>query len=153
MKSLELKVPPPAVALGFALLMWAIASFTPALQVAMAPRVVLAIVLALAGVAFSLAGIVPFHLAGTTVNPLKPDTASSLVTSGVYRITRNPMYLGLVFVLVALAVLLASAWALLGVIGFMLFIGQFQIAPEERALSARFGSAYAAYRSSVRRWL
>jgi protein-S-isoprenylcysteine O-methyltransferase Ste14 len=153
MKSLELKVPPPAVAALAALAMWGIASVAPTLQQDTTLRVAVATAIALTGGAFSVAGVLSFRRARTTVNPMKPEGATSLVNSGVYRITRNPMYVGLSFILVAWAVFLASAWALLGPIAFVLFIGRFQIAPEERTLSALFGREYAAYTSAVRRWL
>ena len=89
----------------------------------------------------------------TTVNPLRPEKASSLVTSGIFRLTRNPMYLGL-----ALIVAAAAAWYgnLLGgfvVPMFVLYINRFQIVPEERALAAKFGTAFDAYRSRTRRWI
>ena len=116
-------------------------------------RVAAAVIIALAGGGFSLAGIISFRRAQTTVNPMKPETTSSLVCSGIYRITRNPMYVGLLVVLVAWSVFLSSAWALLGALVFVLYINRFQIAPEERALSSKFGKEYAAYKQSARRWL
>jgi protein-S-isoprenylcysteine O-methyltransferase Ste14 len=109
--------------------------------------------IALVGAAFTIAGIVSFRRAKTTVSPLKPESASSLVSSGVYTITRNPMYVGLLSLLVAWTVFLSSPLALVGPLAFFLYIGRFQIAPEERALSNLFGSEYANYRARVRRWL
>ena len=153
MKSIELKVPPPAVAALAALAMWGISSVAPLLQVPTLIRVAVAIAIALVGGVVSAAGFVSFRRARTTVNPMKPEAASSLVSSGIYRVTRNPMYVGLSFILIAWAVFLASAWALLGPVAFVLFIDRFQITPEEQALSALFGSEYAAYKSRVRRWL
>jgi len=153
MQALELKIPPPAVAVLMAGAMWGIALVAPLLEVPTFIRVVTAATIALAGVGFSLAGIISFRRARTTVNPMKPETTTSLVCSGIYGVTRNPMYVGLLFVLVAWAVFRSSAWALLGALAFVLYINQFQIAPEERALSAMFGTGYAAYKSRVRRWL
>lgn len=153
MKSLELKIPPPAIALLVAAGMWALSRFPPSLQLPTSIRVWLAAAVLLAGVGFSVAGVLSFRRAHTTLNPTKPQSTSSLVTSGIYRVTRNPMYLGLLLVLVALAVFLFSIWALLGPAAFFLYIGRFQIAPEERALTALFGADYTAYRSRVRRWL
>jgi protein-S-isoprenylcysteine O-methyltransferase Ste14 len=109
--------------------------------------------IALAGIAFSAAGVLAFRRARTTVNPTRPEEATQLVRSGVYRITRNPMYVGLACLLVAWAVFLSSPWALLGPLAFVLYIGRFQIAPEERALAKLFGSDYSAYQAEVRRWL
>ena len=153
MQSLELKIPPPVVALLVAGAMWGIASIAPLLQVQAVIRFAAAATVALAGGVFSLAGAISIRRAGTTVNSMKPGATSSLVCSGIYRVTRNPMYVGLLFVLVAWAIFLSAAWALLGPLALVLYLNRFQIAPEERALSAMFGADYTAYRSRVRRWL
>jgi protein-S-isoprenylcysteine O-methyltransferase Ste14 len=115
--------------------------------------VLAAVALVLLGGGISLAGVISFRRAKTTVNPMKPGTTSSLVTTGIYRITRNPMYVGVLFVLVAWAVFLSSVWAFVGPLVFVLYINRFQIAPEERVLSAMFGTAYSNYLAKVRRWL
>ena len=133
--------------------MWAISLVAPALEVPAFIRVAAAVTIALAGGGFSLAGIISFRRARTTVNPMKPETTSSLVCSGIYGVTRNPMYVGLLFILIAWALFLSSAWALLGPLAFVLYMNRFQIAPEERVLSAMFATGYSAYKSSVRRWL
>jgi protein-S-isoprenylcysteine O-methyltransferase Ste14 len=153
MQALELKIPPPAVAVLIAGAMWGISLVAPLLEVPTFIRVAAALTIALAGGGFSLAGIISFRRARTTVNPMKPETTSSFVCSGIYRVTRNPMYVGLLFVLVAWAIFLSSAWTLLGSLAFLLYINRFQIAPEERVLSAMFGTDYSAYKSRVRRWL
>ena len=153
MNSLELKVPPPLVAATLAAAMWGVSLFTPHIQLPSVARVLAAAAIALIGAAFTIAGIVSFRQAKTTVNPLKPDSASSLVSSGVYTITRNPMYVGLLFVLLGWAIFLSSPLALVGPLAFFLYIDRFQIAPEERALSNLFGSEYTNYRARVRRWL
>ena len=153
MQALELKIPPPAVAVLIAGAMWGISLVAPVLEVPAFIRVAAAVTIALAGGGFSLAGVISFRRARTTVNPMKPETTSSLVCSGIYRITRHPMYVGLLFVLVAWAVFLSSAWALLGPLAFVLYINRFQIAAEERVLSGMFGNDYSAYKSRVRRWL
>src|SRR6185436_7327142 len=103
MKSLELKVPPPLVAAIFAAAMWGIAHVTPHFEIARGYRFFWAGAVAAVGGIFALGGLIAFRRARTTVNPMKPESASSLVASGVYRITRNPMYVGLLFVLIALA--------------------------------------------------
>lgn len=116
-------------------------------------RVVAALAIASVGVIIGMAGAIRFRHAKTTVNPMKPQMTSSLVTGGIYRYTRNPMYLGLLFVVVAWAVFLSSPWSLSGAVAFVLYIGRFQIIPEERVLSGLFGAAYTAYQLRVRRWL
>lgn len=154
MPSLELKIPPPLVAVVVAGAMYAAATLhAPAWALPLSVRVVVALGLAGVGVAFDLAGMLSFRKAKTTINPLTPQRSSAVVTHGVYRFTRNPMYVGLVLILLGLAVYLASPWALLGPLAFGAFITRFQIQPEERALTARFGTAYTDYCARVRRWL
>ncbi len=133
--------------------MWGIAQAHTAAGPPSSLRTVIAIVVALTGIGFDIAGILAFRRARTTINPLKPEATASVVMSGVYRITRNPMYVGLALLLLAWAVWLGSAWALLGPLAFVLYISRFQIAPEERILSRKFGSDFASYCMKVRRWL
>lgn len=153
MASLEVKFPPPAVAVAIAVAMWSTSRLAPLLPLPGAVRLGTAAAILLVGIGFSAAGVLAFRRAQTTLDPTKPERASSLVNSGVYRITRDPMYVGLACVLVAWAVFLSSAWALLGLVPFVLYIGRFQIAPEERALAKLFGSEYTDYQAKVRRWL
>lgn len=153
MRYLELKIPPPLVALACGVLMWFLARATPHLTWPLAARAVVALAFAVLGVCISASGVVTFHRAGTTSNPMRPGNATTLVTGGIYRHTRNPMYLGLSIVLLGWGVYLANALALLIVPGFVLYITRFQIVPEERVLSALFGAQYQAYQARVRRWL
>ena len=150
---LELKIPPPVVTALCALAMWGVSLHTPLVAAGEPARLCAALLIALAGFGFLVAGVVSFRLAKTTVNPLKPETATALVRSGVYRITRNPMYVGFALLLVAWAVYLASLWTLLGPLVQMAYITRFQILPEERALTLLFGAEFTAYRETVRRWL
>lgn len=149
MDSLEHRVPPPAVAIILAVLMWLLARPLPAFD----GRLWLALPVLLAGLAVCLAGVASFRRARTTVNPLKPESASSLVVAGIYRYTRNPMYLGFAIVLLAWNIALASPLALLGVVAFVLYMNRFQIGPEERALRQLFGAQFDAYCAQVRRWV
>ena len=153
MPSLELKVPPPLVMLDVALLMWLASLAVPGLAWDMAARTVCAVVLGALGMGIAVAGVVSFIKARTTVNPLKPGAASSLVTTGLYRLSRNPMYLGDVVILIGWAVFLSNAVSFLLVSVFVLYINRFQIGPEEKALAGLFGAGYAVYQSRVRRWL
>lgn len=151
---LELKIPPPVVTLIVGALMWFVANSSGAsIGVSRSVRVAIVIALVAIGVAVGLAGIAGFRRAATTLNPTRPSTASALVTDGVFRVTRNPMYLGLLSCLLAWAVYLSSWQALLCVPLFVLYLDCFQIRPEERALSARFGTDYDTYKAAVRRWL
>jgi protein-S-isoprenylcysteine O-methyltransferase Ste14 len=150
---LEHKLPPPLVALCVAFLMWGVARFSGPIAIAFSLRLVAALALACTGLAIAIAGIVQFRRARTTTNPFHPDAASSLVHDGVFRFTRNPMYLGMLLTLLGWAAFLANPMALLLTPVFVLYMNRFQIGPEEQALSARFGVAFDAYTASVRRWL
>lgn len=152
MRFLEVKVPPPIVAVAVGIVMWRIALVTPSAAPVRA-RLWIAAAIAAIGVAIAVSGAVAFRRARTTTNPAKPGTASSLVSSGPYRFTRNPMYVGLTLILLGWASYLWSTWALVGPLVFAVYIRWFQIAPEERALSALFGAEYSEYQAKVRRWL
>ena len=152
MPSLESRVPPPAVVLIMAALMWLSSRATPLLDFDVPAHRWLAVVLISVGFATGMSGVMTFVKAKTTVDPLTPR-ASSMVTWGVYALSRNPMYLGGLIMLLGWALFLSNALAILLLPAYVLFINRFQIAPEERALTALFGEPYAAYRVSVRRWL
>jgi protein-S-isoprenylcysteine O-methyltransferase Ste14 len=153
MRFLESKVPPPAVALVTAVLMWLASRSSPSLAFLFPAGNLLAVALAAIGVLVAISGVVTFRRARTTLNPTKPDAASSLVSSGIYKITRNPMYLGLLLVLIAWGVFLSNWIALLFLPIFMAYINRFQIVPEEQALTSLFAREFVAYQSRVRRWL
>jgi protein-S-isoprenylcysteine O-methyltransferase Ste14 len=150
---LELRVPPLAVLLIAGVVMGMIALWTPSLAWSQPVRVGIGEAFAAIGILIAVSGLVAFRRARTTASPLRPDKASSLVASGIYRYTRNPMYLGMLLVLVGWAVYLARPWALLVLPAFVMYMNRFQIGPEERVLEGIFGAEFDAYRRSVRRWL
>lgn len=153
MRVLELKVPPPIVALLTGVAMWLVSDLGPAVELPRGLRIAVVATISGCGGVVALAGFIAFGRARTTINPLRPANTSSLVTSGIYRFTRNPMYLGLLLVLVAWAVRLSSLWVFAGPVCFVLYIRRFQIAPEEEVLAAKFGQVYSDYTARVRRWL
>jgi protein-S-isoprenylcysteine O-methyltransferase Ste14 len=153
MRALENKIPPPIV---FALIggaMWIIAGYGPALPVAPALSLSAAIVCAITGLTVVLLGVLAFRKARTTVNPVQIENATALVSDGIYRYTRNPMYLGLTTLLTGWAIYLGTIWVFLGPVLLALFIVRFQVIPEERVMKAKFGQAYADYCLRVRRWI
>jgi len=153
MSVLELKVPPPIVALVLALLMWLTPAVAGLVHLSYPARVLCAVVLACVGQGIGIAGMLAFRRAKTTANPIKASLASSLVIRGVYRYTRNPMYVGFLLTLLAWAVLLANPFAAPWVVVYVLYITRFQIIPEERVLTSLFGAEYEAYKGRVRRWV
>jgi protein-S-isoprenylcysteine O-methyltransferase Ste14 len=153
MNALELKIPPPLVALFLATLMLLMPALAGSLPIPLSLRRGVALALLCLGLSIAVSGIVAFRRARTTLNPIKASSASALVSSGVYRFTRNPMYLGLLLALFAWAMLVSNPLALLLLPVYVLYINRFQIIPEERVLASLFGTEYSAYKESVRRWL
>jgi protein-S-isoprenylcysteine O-methyltransferase Ste14 len=153
MRALEHKLPPPIVALLLGAAMWAVARGAAPVPVQAGLRYGIAGALGVLGFGVAGAGELAFRRAKTTANPMRPQAASALVTRGVYRFSRNPMYAGVAALLLGWAAWLAVPWALLGPVGFIAFITRFQIIPEERALQSKFGPEYADYLKRVGRWL
>lgn len=152
MSASHLKVPPVVIVLLLGGLMWGVARALPDFGFALPAQRAVASSLALAGMGIVFSGVVSFRRAKTTVNPRQPETASTLVASGIYRLTRNPMYLGMLLVLLSWATYLANAVVFALPAAFVPLMNHLQIRPEERALAAKFGAAYEAYRTQVRRW-
>ena len=153
MNALELKVPPAALVIIFAVAMWIVSNYVPSLAFGPPRRTVVAYGFVGAGVFITLAGIVAFRKVNTTVNPTIPGTTSVVVNSGIYRLSRNPMYVGFLFALTGWAAFLSHALAFAWLPFFVAYMNRFQISPEEQALTAKFGPEFADYKKSVRRWL
>lgn len=144
------RAPPLLVLAACMVAMWLVAA---PVETRPAWHLLAAVLLAGTGVAIALAGVLQFRHAGTTVDPRVPHKAQTLVVAGVFRYTRNPMYVGMLLVLCGWAVALGSTLAALACPAFFLWIDRLQIPFEERHISARFGDAYLSYCQQVRRWL
>ena len=150
---LALKLPPVALVVIVAALMWIASSAAPRFDFVLPAQPLLSVGLALIGEVTCLSGVVSFRRAKTTVNPMKPDSTSSLIVSGVYKYTRNPMYLGFFLVLLGWAAFLSNLAAFVLLPTFVVYMNRFQIMPEERALASLVPHQYPAYRARVRRWI
>ncbi len=153
MQWLELRIPPLLVWFVIAGLMLGVAYYAPGLSFTLAGSSAIALVLVALGGALAFAGVIAFRGKHTTVNPLTPSASTSVVSSGIYRISRNPMYLGFLLALAGWGMYLSNAGAALLLPAFFAYMTRYQIKPEERALLAKFGSEFAQYMSRVRRWL
>lgn len=153
MKWLELKIPPPILLALFAGAMKLAAHACPGTDFAPSFAPPLALGLALAAGLLGAGGLATFIRARTTVHSQRPEHAATLVTTGLYRFTRNPMYLSLLLVLAAWAVRLSNPAALVFLPGFVAYMNRFQILPEEQILREKFGEKFDAYARVVRRWL
>ncbi|MHC1782286.1 MAG: isoprenylcysteine carboxylmethyltransferase family protein [Anaerolineaceae bacterium] len=154
MKHLDLKILPDVVLLITAAVMCGAARLTPPLAgLPLLTRVIAGGIPFLLGLAIVQAAGLEFRRASTSTDPLRPGSASALVTSGIYRFSRNPMYLGMAVVLLGWGLFLMNFISLALVSFFVTYITLFQILPEERLLAARFGDVYRSYGKKVRRWI
>ena len=153
MAALELRIPPVVIVLLLAVAMWLTGGAVPEADFMLPHAPLFVAVLFLSGILIAVSGVIRFRAQGTTVHPGKPEDATALVRDGVYRYTRNPMYLGLLLCLGAWGAYLENGAALFWPGVFVVYMTRFQIQPEERMLLAKFGDEYADYRSRTRRWL
>ena len=154
MARLETLIPPPVWMLVLAAAMFGIAGFDHPAVFGGGWRTPVAGVIGLAAVILAGIGILQFWRAGTTIDPHAPQKSSALVEGGIYRLTRNPMYVGLALILIAWGVALGDGVALVaGPVVFVVVITRLQILPEERMLRARFGADYDAFVARTRRWI
>ena len=149
----NLNIPPPLQGLFWGLSMWAVSKILGGLSFSFTLQKPLGFAFIGIGLCLDLISIYGFRTARTTVNPIKIEKASSLVTTGLYRMSRNPMYLGLALILTGWTIILGNPVniALLGL--FIVFMNRLQIKPEERILELKFGQEYRDYKARVRRWL
>ncbi len=145
-------IPPPVYDLAFAIAMIVTARAAPSATFSYPGQRVVGLALAALGLGVAILAGVQMARARTTVNPLNPERTSSLVSSGVFGISRNPIYLGMLIILCGVAAWLANLVSALFLPLFVLVITVVQIKPEERALAALFGDDFAAYSARVNRW-
>ena len=150
---MTLRIPPIIQMLLCGTLGWGLSGIAPFLAFDGVGRDVAALLFFSAGAVILGLSVNAFIRASTTVNPLAPEDAETLVTSGLYRISRNPMYLAMALVLTGSAFLIGNLGAFAGPLIFVWVMTLFQIKPEERALQAKFGEAFTAYRLRTRRWI
>jgi len=145
------KVIPPVYLLISLVLMWLMQFYLPVYQYIQPPFAYLGIITVLCGITMAAISAGMFRRAGTGIEPF--DEATTLVTIGFYRFSRNPMYMGMFLVLLGVAFLMGAVGALLPVPVFVLIIRNNFVLGEERFLEAAFGQHYLDYKSEVRRWI
>ena len=143
--------PPPLIYLAGLAVGFALEALLPGSSVPAAIQWGLGGVLVVAGVALLLSFNTAFSRKGTAVEPWKPTTA--IVTTGPYRLTRNPAYLGMALVYVGVALMSDALWVLAPLPVVLAVVDRGVIAREERYLERKFGQEYVDYKSRVRRWI
>jgi len=145
------RIPPPIVTLIFALLSFWLANYLP--KLAFNYQGLTSLLMILIGLTIIVIGVKTFNNSDTTINPLNPSEASHLVTEGVFSYTRNPMYLGMVIILLGVSIYNGVYIGIIILPCFVLYLTEFQIKPEEEAMEELFSADYTDYLKRVRRWL
>ncbi len=150
---MKLLIPPPVYALVIGVIMWFLNQYFPVMKLIDPPWNKLGIAIILVAGSFDLWSLILFFKKHTTANPMKPENTTGIVKKGLYKISRNPMYVGLLTILSGYAIWLGSLAPFLVLPMFYWLITEMQIKPEEEILEKKFGQEYLDYKSSVRRWL
>ena len=148
---LKNKIPPPIVTLVFAALIYLSSDLLPHLM--FKGQTFLSSIIMIFGLIILLLAVKAFVQFKTTINPLKPETTSVLVTSGIFKLSRNPMYLGMLLLIISLWIKTGDVLGFILVAGFIAYLNYFQIFPEEQAMKRLFSGKYEVYCQQVRRWL
>ena len=147
---METKIPPPLVTLIFGLSIYFSRELFPTIEIKYSFYV--GIFLLLLGFLILISAVRLFRIDQTTVNPLSPKQATKLVTEGIFKFTRNPMYLGMACVLASLAMFFNIIGGIVFIALFSAYITKFQIVPEEKAMLDLFSEDFDQYKQTTRRW-
>ena len=148
---LKNKIPPPIVTLVFAALIYFSSEWSP--SIVFLGQNLISLFLMMLGFLVLLIAISAFIKLKTTINPLKPEAATSLITTGIFKLSRNPMYLGMLLLIISLWIKTGDVLGFILVAGFIAYLNYFQIFPEEQAMKRLFSDKYKTYCQQVRRWL
>lgn len=149
----NLKIPPLALGISTLLFIWLVDRYVPIYRIEFVHQNIFASVVSGAGLIVALSGILAFRKLKTTVDPRYPEKARKLVIIGIYKFSRNPMYLGMLLALIGFDIFLGSIPGIFIIVFFVWFINKFQIHPEEIVLRDKFGEDYINYTKQVRRWV
>ncbi|WP_409433997.1 methyltransferase family protein [Litorimonas sp. RW-G-Af-16] len=147
------KIPPPILTILTMAAVWGVSRLSLLPTKSLPYQSYIGLSVSVLGLIILLISGMGFKRAKTTVNPFRPQSTSSIVDTGIYAISRNPMYLAMAVVILGYVIGLGQILGLLPLLAFILYITAFQIKPEERALTEKFGAAYTDYKSRVRRWI
>jgi protein-S-isoprenylcysteine O-methyltransferase Ste14 len=149
----NLKIPPVAIGASSIFLVWLLYQYLPIYHIDFIYKDLLAFTITATGIVVALSGVAVFIKSRTTVDPMCPEKARELVIIGIYKYSRNPMYLGILMVIIGSAVYFAALSSFFIVPLFMAYMNRYQILPEEAALQEKFGEQFTRYANNVRRWL
>ena len=151
MIDIKTKFPPPLVALAFGFLINYTKNIFPKIEIK--NEIIFGSFMIISGLIIILSAITLFKKYQTNITPLNPSNATKLITDGIYKFSRNPMYLGLLLVLLGISTILNPIGGLFLIPLFILYLNFFQIIPEENAMVDLFKDEFLEYKKNVRRWI
>ena len=151
MMDIKTKFPPPLVALTFGFLINYTKNIFPKIEIK--NEIIFGSFMIISGLIIILSAIILFKKYKTSITPLNPSNATKLITDGIYKFSRNPMYLGLLLMLVGISIILNLTGGFLFILLFIFYINLFQIIPEENAMVDLFKDEFTEYKKNVRRWI
>ena len=151
MIDIKTKFPPPLVALTFGFLINYTKNIFPKIEIK--NEIIFGSFMIISGLIIILSAIILFKKYQTTITPLNPSNATKLITDGIYKFSRNPMYLGLLLVLLGISIIINLTGGFFLIPLFILYLNLFQIIPEENAMVDLFKDEFLEYKKNVRRWI
>jgi len=151
MIDIKTKFPPPLVALTFGFLINYTKNIFPKIEVK--NEFIFGSFMIISGLIIILSATILFKKYQTTITPLNPSNATKLITDGIYKFSRNPMYLGLLLMLLGTSIILNLTGGFFLIPLFILYLNLFQIIPEENAMADLFENEFLEYKKNVRRWI
>ena len=148
---IKTKIPPPLVALTFGFLINYTKDIFPKIEIR--NEIIFGSFMIIIGLIIILSAIILFKKYQTTITPLNPSNATKLITDGIYKFSRNPMYLGLLLVLLGISIMINLTGGFFLIPLFILYLNLFQIVPEESAMVDLFKEEFLDYKKNVRRWI
>ena len=149
--NIKTKIPPPLIALTFGFLMNYTKNIFPKINIR--NEIIFGSFMIIIGLVIILSAIILFKKYQTTITPLNPSNATKLITDGIYKFSRNPMYLGLLLVLLGISIIINLTGGFFLIPLFILYLNLFQIIPEENAMVDLFKDEFLEYKENVRRWI
>ena len=151
MIDIKTKFPPPLVALIFGFLINYTKNIFPKIEIK--NEIIFGSFMIISGLIIILSAIILFKKYQTTISPLNPSNATKLITNGIYKFSRNPMYLGLLLVLLGISIIFNLTGGFFFILLFISYMNLFQIIPEENAMVDLFKDEFLEYKINVRRWI
>ena len=149
--SMKTRIPPPLVTLIFGFIIFLTKNIFPKIKIS--NNIAFGSLFILIGILIASSSIILFKRYRTAITPINPKSATKLITGGIYKFSRNPMYFSLLLLLIGISIMTNPIGGFIFIPIFILYLNLFQILPEEKAMTDLFKDEFLEYKNSVRRWI